>query len=314
MKKLILFIFSVSFSFTVSAQWGMNIDFENGLDSIIKIDTVIMPNNQWQIGTPSKTYFNSAYSPTHAIMTDTVNPYYGPSVSRFEIKYPAPWNSWFLGGVYLVFTHKFDTDSLMDGCSIEYSTDDGLSFINILNNPFGNIQHYNPITQEEIHEDSLPNDKMGLSGNSNGWIETNVQFFGFSEGCSQQIMWSSDTLIVHFVFRANSSNPNNKEGWMIDDIHFYANECLSIEELNSFTSTLYPNPTSNSATIDFENPTNSTFSLQVFDITGRTVIEQTNIRTNRTQLNTQNLPPGIYQYLLISEKERRQSFGKFVKE
>jgi hypothetical protein len=85
------------------------------------------------------------------------------------------------------------------------------------------------------------------------------------------------------------------------------------ENISMFSSTVFPNPATNSATIDFENPTNANFGLQVFDITGRTVIEQ-NIKTNRTQLNTQNLPPGIYQYRLISEKERRQNFGKFVVE
>ena len=101
---------------------------------------------------------------------------------------------------------------------------------------------------------------------------------------------------------------------MLDDI-LLEDYAFSIEEsfLETFSSTLYPNPAHNSATIDFENPTNANFNLQVFDITGRAVIEQ-NIKTNRAQLNTQHLPPGIYQYRLLSEKERRQSFGKFVVE
>lgn len=310
MKKLILFILSLSFSFTVFAQWEMNINFENGLDSIIKIDTVIMPNNQWQIGTPSKTYFDSAYSPTHALITDTINPYFGPSVSRAEIKWVG-YNGFNYGQAEMYFNHKFNTDSLLDGCSIEFSTDGGLSFTNVLNNSIGNVQHYNPSTGLLIYDDSLPNNKFGLSGNSNGWIQTSVQFYS---QCSPT-MWNTDTLIIHFVFRANSVNASNKEGWMIDDIYFYNNLCESVQEntLTYFFSTLYPNPALNSATIDFENPTNANFSLQVYDITGRTVIEQ-NIKTNRTQLNTQNLPPGIYQYRLISEKERRQSFGKFVVE
>jgi hypothetical protein len=91
--------------------------------------------------------------------------------------------------------------------------------------------------------------------------------------------------------------------------------CLNgIDENNSFTSTLYPNPATNSATLEFENPTNSTFGLQVFDITGRVVMEQNAITSNRITLNTHHLPVGIYHYRLISEKEKKQSFGKLVVE
>ncbi len=94
----------------------------------------------------------------------------------------------------------------------------------------------------------------------------------------------------------------------------HCDDGIGISENNFMLhSTLFPNPAHNSASIEFENPTNSNFNLQVFDITGRAVIEQ-NIKTNRTQLNTQNLQPGIYQYRLLSEKERKQSFGKFVVE
>ncbi len=82
--------------------------------------------------------------------------------------------------------------------------------------------------------------------------------------------------------------------------------------LSPFSSTLYPNPANNLATIDFENINNANFSLQVFDIIGRTVIEQTTIKTNRTELILRNLSPGIYHYHLLSQQEHKQSFGKFV--
>ncbi len=87
---------------------------------------------------------------------------------------------------------------------------------------------------------------------------------------------------------------------------------IGIPEHPPFTSTLYPNPATNSATLEFENPTNTAFNLQVFDITGRVVIEQSIITTNRIQLNTQHLPAGIYHYRLIAAEEKLQSFGKLI--
>ncbi|MGE0635597.1 MAG: T9SS type A sorting domain-containing protein [Bacteroidia bacterium] len=314
MKKLLLLVFSVSFSLSSFAQWDMNIDFENGADSIITIDTVIMPNNQWQIGVPSKTYFDSAYSPMRALMTDTLNPYYGPSVSRAEIKIGNPsGGGWYFGYVSGSLYHKFNTDSLTDGCSIEFSYDNGLSFVNLNNyvaNGNGYIQHMRLVDGVQFFEDSLPNDKIGLSGNSGDWINTQFQIFN----CNIGNIWKSDSLIFHFVFRANSENLDSLDGWLIDNIQISTGYCESVPEHTLFTSTLYPNPATHSATLEFENPTNTTFGLQIFDITGRVVMEQGNITNNRIQLNTQHLPAGIYHYQLISEKEKKQSFGRFVAE
>jgi hypothetical protein len=310
MKKLLLLIFSVSFSLSLSAQWYMYMDFENSADSIITIDTVMMPNNQWQIGTPSKVWMNSGYSQTHSIMTDTINPYFGPSVSRFEVKWADPnfGNTFQNGYVHIDFKHKFDTDSMVDGCSVEFSHDGGLSFINVLNNPFGNVQHFPLTSGEPLLDDSLPNGKRGLSGNSGGWIQTSIML----NPCVFT-PWDTDTLIIHFVFRANSTNQNNREGWLIDDINFDLSYCESVPEYN-LSSTLYPNPAINTAIIDFENNSNASYQLQVVDFTGRIVMEQAVIRANRIELNIENLARGMYQYRLVAEKEKRRSVGRFVVE
>jgi hypothetical protein len=84
------------------------------------------------------------------------------------------------------------------------------------------------------------------------------------------------------------------------------------ENFISLPTFIYPNPATHSATLGFENSANVTFDLQVFDITGSVVMEQSAITSNRITLNTQHLAAGIYHYRLISEKEKKQSFGKFV--
>ncbi len=75
-------------------------------------------NNIWQLGKPNKVFFDSAYSGTNAIITDTINSYSVTNHSYFDIKIPS--NSWFqLGNRIISFKHKFDTDSLKDGGYIE---------------------------------------------------------------------------------------------------------------------------------------------------------------------------------------------------
>ncbi|MCG3166351.1 MAG: hypothetical protein POELPBGB_02129 [Bacteroidia bacterium] len=312
MRKILLLLFCFSVSLKLSAQWYTFLDFENSADSIINIDTVIMPNNQWQIGTPLKTYFDSAYSTSHALMTDTINPYFGPSVSRAEIKIGNEFGGgWWYGYVNLQFYHKFDTDSLTDGCSIEFSYDGGLTFINVLNyiQTFGagSINHYNETTSQNYFEDSLPNNKIGLSGNSNGWINTSI----FLYNCGG-VTWQTDSLIFHFVFRANSDNPASLEGWMIDDIMFNTGYCESVPELNSFSSIVYPNPSSNTVTIDYGLQIGKS-ELEIRNSLGQ-IIHQSAITNPKSIIDISQFTQGIYHYILFSEKEKKHSFGKFIKE
>lgn len=284
MKKLFttLFfacLFSVGYG---QNDWGCTINFETNpqcYTDYLWIDSISDTNNIWQIGAPQKILFNSAYSPSNVIITDTINPYPTNDTSMFYILHPAMCscsNYFNIQGRY-----KINTDG-NDYGKIEFSPDNGVTWIDSIGGFF--------------------------TGTSNTW-----QYFqmDLQDLVSTYNIDYGDTVLYRFTFISDSVQTNN-EGWMIDDI-LLEDYAFSIEEtfLETFTSTLYPNPSTNSATIEFENPTNANFSLQVFDITGRTVIEQ-NIKTNRTQLNTQHLPPGIYQYRLISQKERRQSFGKFV--
>ncbi len=77
-------------------------------------------------------------------------------------------------------------------------------------------------------------------------------------------------------------------------------------------STLYPNPANGFVTIEFENTSNAAFRLQIIDLAGRVVMEQTNITTGRVQVNTQSLDSGVYHYRLLSESAKKQSFGKLI--
>jgi hypothetical protein len=77
--------------------------------------------NIWQIGTPQKSFFNSAYQNNTPILTDTSNFYPISRNDYFEIAIPLFDSIW--GEVNLSFYHKYDTDTLKDGGIIEISFD-----------------------------------------------------------------------------------------------------------------------------------------------------------------------------------------------
>ena len=105
-------------------------------------------------------------------------------------------------------------------------------------------------------------------------------------------------------------NDSINEIYMMDGNCEYTDVGILENEISDIK--FFPNPANNIATIEFENLSNSAFTLRIIDITGRVVIEKENIRTSRIEVNSQTLPPGIYQYEIVSEKEHKQSMGKFV--
>jgi len=305
MKKFFTTVFVASLFLVGFAQVDQECqyDFENNYgcyNDYLWIDTISDTNNIWQIGVPQKTIFNSAYSLSNAIITDTINPYPVNDTSSFIYVNIAECMGSPCSGVNLISgQYKVNSDSLNDFGTIWFSPDNGQLWIDLLNDT---------VYQQYIFWN---NDKPVFTGTSTVWnyFEVHVTNLGLIFNIEP-----GDTVLYRFTFISDSIQTNH-EGLMFDDIRLYET-CGSIREnsLTSFSSTLFPNPAHNSATIKFENPTHAIFNLQVFDITGRMVIEQTNIRSNRTELNTRNFPPGIYHYRLLAEKEKLQSSGKFVVE
>src|SRR5204863_2124304 len=72
------------------------------------IDTT-QAGNIWQIGTPSKTVFGSAYSTPLALITDSANAYPANNQSSFTVTIYTDDETFFS------FWHRIDADSLNDG-------------------------------------------------------------------------------------------------------------------------------------------------------------------------------------------------------
>ncbi|MBK7390139.1 MAG: T9SS type A sorting domain-containing protein [Bacteroidetes bacterium] len=75
---------------------------------------------------------------------------------------------------------------------------------------------------------------------------------------------------------------------------------------------IYPNPLSESATMTFNNPAADEFSLQISDITGKSVSLPKYTTSAEFIIDGSQLPKGMYIYKLTNSRTKSVSAGKFV--
>ncbi|MEI7981068.1 MAG: T9SS type A sorting domain-containing protein [Bacteroidota bacterium] len=288
MKKILISILLTSFCLTSHAQFVHLFDYNDfeTPDSLLQID-ISLTGNIWQIGTPSKIFFDSAYSIPKAIVTDTMNFYPPNNFSAFTIKISDPaWNPAYQPNrTSITFHHKYDTDSLQDGGYIEVSYDSGATWTNIVNDPLITGFNYNINTSSNP---IIANGNAAYTGRS----------IGFSNGWRQDgFMWcympwlTPKKIFVRFVFSSDGIQ-TNKEGWMIDDIQLNSDICEGIPEIqNDNLITISPNPTSDELRIH-----RTSFSekprIQILNYLGQVLFGNPNFIGET--IDTRNLQNGIY--------------------
>lgn len=91
-------------------------------------------------------------------------------------------------------------------------------------------------------------------------------------------------------------------------------EIISIgvkETALTISLSVYPNPITNSLTLEIENFNTENLTYQLIDIQGK-LLESNTITSKQTQLSTTALPPAIYFIHIIKENKRIESF-KIIK-
>jgi hypothetical protein len=200
------------------------INFEDPAEYILNDSS---GGNIWQIGEPRKYFFQPAYTPPNAIVTDTLNPYPVNNFSTFTLIVGYFNDFWYPWEVFVDFRHKFDTDTLKDGGFIQISYDNGASWINIIHDTmnyewfvtpaqntwlggFGNTNLYDT-------SDVLTGGNFGYSGNSWGWVHTSIAWYNIPV---DGMFLFPDTLRIRFCFISDSI-PEIRAGWMIDQIRLF---------------------------------------------------------------------------------------------
>ena len=274
MKYLYTLIF-ILFWGTLHAQ--PFITFEAGDTAIanyLSIDTTHYPHNNWQIGKPQKSVFDSAFWSNRAIITDTLNPYSTGDTSAFVVKVPmtwwGPWGANYLGQIYFRYKIDIDTDAT---AMVEISEDLGATWHDT--------------------RDTLPSLNYGPGTTAPILIGSGWQTFDLF-----RYWWSprlSDSLILRFTFIAGS-NTAAKDGWMIDNIQIvYMME--GVDSLNGPCNdfSLFPNPSSDLVTITMADKAYNTATL--INSVGQVVLQQ-HLNSNISQLNISTLPAGVYHLAL----------------
>ena len=278
MKKLFTILCCI-ISLSAIAQTGpfyISFDASDTLyQHVIVIDTVNYHHNIWQVGKPNKTVFDSAYSYSNAIVTDTLNPYPANDTSAFMLKISGNVYDWWVGGIS--FYYQLDIDSGSFG-RIDISTDNGSNWTNIT---------------------SLPgpywiSDTPALNVSTTGWrfYKINHSF----ELC--------DTFLFRFTFISDSSI-SAKNGWIIDNISYnYMVE--SIPQLqNPNLITLYPNPSKGNIYIHTDKQPAKDPTIIIYDIRGREVYRTTKPPGNNLTIPIAIgiLPDGTYTLKYSTEDE-----------
>ena len=264
MKKILLgIIFCVSICAVPAFSQGNYIDdFDTTFTIPLRIDTSLA-GNIWQIGRPQKIIFDSAYSAPNAIVTDTLNPYLVNNRSSFiiTVRDSMVLTQWPIAFLEVQFMHKYDTDTLHDGCYIELSTD-GLLWQNIIYSPYYYLGFNNMYTSN----DTIAGGTHAFSGTSSGWQM--IDFY--LAPCT--FPSALDSMMLRFTFQSDSIN-NNNEGWMIDNISLATNICEGVEEYNSTSQIiLSPNPATNE--IRIQSTKFNVDGVEIYDVLGRKAISQ----------------------------------------
>jgi hypothetical protein len=263
--------------------------------SHLNIDTNDSKTNLWQIGQLNKPYFNADNNNTNVIITDKFYPYARNNYSTFNIKYLAT-DGDIYGFKIVSGDYNVQTDSLNDYGKIEFSPDNGITWIDLLNDTVYNagfIWYVKPI----------------LTGNSDGW-----QYFEMflADIRSAFDIHLGDTLMYKFTFISDSIE-DDLGGIMFDNICFNDFvEGISDISFKPIVSKIYPNPSQDKFTIEFENPASDIFQLSIYNIKSELMLLQENISRNKIVINGHFLKPDIYIYKLTNFKAQTRSWGKFV--
>lgn len=274
----------------------LSLDFEQE-DTLLYIDTTLT-ENLWEIGTPTKLDFDSAYSAYNAICTDLDSNYSLKNKSSFYISIVS--NEFATGK--LEFVHKYETDLGNAGGYIDISYDQGTSWSNLMNVDNYWIENFYGIN------DSICNREPGFTGSSNGWLNATVYFhwyIGLKKENYFPPNWgwfnhdNPDTLMIRYNFISNDS-AIPRSGWIIDDIKIQIYSYTGIsEKLKIDTPIFYYQPYERIIKIKTIESLRREYAVTIYDLSGKARIVAKN---SPSTINVDNLETGIY-ILSINTKD-----------
>jgi hypothetical protein len=178
--------------------------------------------NDWQLGTPSKTFISSAYSAPNAWVTK-LSGNYSNAVDAYILSPQFDFTNQTADPI-LRFRHKLSAVASIDGAVVEISTNGGASWIQ-LDNTVGTGANYNSATSTTWYNNAAngfwtPTIGANFSGSTNGystqvngWVQTTTRLTG-----------AAGQPNVRFRLRFASTTYTffgTQEGWAVDNIEVF---------------------------------------------------------------------------------------------
>lgn len=279
------------------------IDFEEATEYI---QIPEMESNLWQISEPNKTFFSSAFSPSHAIITDNLNTYPISNHSYFDFQISGVEDPYMLDQIQIQFKHKFDTDTLLDGGYLSISYDDGLTWANVIDDdsqyfyetPAQQYLNSNMYTQEDV----LFNGEKGFSGHSGTWKTVQISWVNMPVKANNTTDFGP--IILRFNFISDAID-NDKEGWMIDDIRMFGVDLgSSINEKQISTFAISPNPANEFVTVKLlESQLKEMSTVEIYNLSGQ-LVKQEKLQASESKISVESLEKGLYIIKIGEQKQR----------
>lgn len=306
-------VYHTTFTFGIndSLQHNLYDSISSPANGTVLIDTSITDSTQtrlWQIGGTSKAFFTGSVDTIRGIMTDTAH------------YYPVNANSWFtlniqpLSSFNLIvsFVHKYETATGRDGGIVEFSTDSGYSWNNIMGDCYSTSPYPGKVLTDNFYNktDTLLTGQPAFSGTQNQWLTSSFQFFVAlpvkTTGSTSCKFTFNSTYLVRFRFISDSTQ-DSLAGWIIKSIKIrqdlYSGAVPKLSNLKNLN--IYPNPANgifNFPTLTEEH----TYTLEITNAMGQRII---NIPYQHA-LNLTQYTKGIYFYKVTNGLENY--YGKLL--
>ena len=298
MRLLFISIVFATISPTCAPQWWVD-SVEMNFDTVgtLMLDS-IYPSGCWQIGRPNKPIFADPLSEPNALVTDTLMPHPDSSIWYAQFSFNTDQSH------LITFQHWIDTDSLDSFGWVEV-----FDWYDLLWKPIpvpGGIHDSVGNYYTAFYSD--PNaaaDEFKFSGSSSGWSFDSIWFT-----CQGKFRppdddrWKSfdyGPMLMRFVFQA-PSNPNNKDGWMIDNVTVYSGgACVgAINELKPELVRMFPNPARDRLNVVCEWISASWIAVEIVDPSGRVTSANRWPSCGSYLIDLQGLNDGLYAVRLTS--------------
>jgi len=290
---------SVFDSVTVTSANPYCNDFESGPQWVsVNAQTYNATLNSWQIGNPSKTIINGAYSGSNAWVTGLSGNYPNRDTSGlFTPVFGIDASKCYK----LSFYHKFNTELFQDGGTVEYSTDNAVTWQHL---GFASSNPQNWFNSTFI---------TALGGNPGlpGWSGTQANW---TLAEKEMNFYVTGNIIFRFRFASDPST-NTFEGWAIDNFCFeeVAGNCATGITENPVMAGLalgqnVPNPFNATSEIGYAIPSEGQVRVSITDVLGKVIAVPVDgnkaAGTHTFMVDSSNLGVGIYYYTLEFKGER----------